>query len=178
MLKKSPNNICKIQHGYINVLASRASIMTKNACLHHAKWIHNFSFHDAHLTFTAIKIQTRRARLYEMVGTQQLKMFVVFVTHSNISQLYCQWHGMFSSFKTHFVSSFVFLDPLGLMYYTNRNKFPDFYLKMGSFERSRLKVCFQEQFICHINEQTIGWKITKNFTYLYKRKMSSLFLIL
>ena len=144
--------------------------MTKNACLHHAKWIHNFSFHDAHLTFTAIKIQTRRARLYEMGGSQQLNMFAVFVTHSNISQFYCQWHGMFSSFKTHFVSSFVFLDPLGLMYCINRNKFQDFYLKMGSFERSKLKVCFQEQFICHINEQTIGWKITKKFTYLYIKK--------
>ena len=108
-------------------LASRASIMTKNACLHHAKWIHNFSFHDAHLTFTAIKIQTRRARLYEMGGSQQLKMFVVFVTHSTISPV--SWHGpgRSASFNTHLVSSFVVLDPLGLMYPLYPHKHPPNY---------------------------------------------------
>ena len=144
--------------------------MTKNACLHHAKWIHNFSFHDAHLTFTAIKIQTRRARLYEMGGSQQLKMFVVFVTHSNISQLYCQWHGMFSSFKTHFVSSFVFLDPLQLMSCVHRNKFQDFIWKWAPLKDLSWKFVFKSNLYVTLTNVQLDERLQKSLHTYIKEK--------
>ena len=105
-----------------------------------------------------------------MGGSQQLKMFVVFVTHSNISQLYCQWHGMFSSFKTHFVSSFVFLDPLQLMSCVHRNKFQDFIWKWAPLKDLSWKFVFKSNLYVTLTNRQLDERLRKSLHTCMKEK--------